>query len=240
MTTGTLTFDERGLAQKFLMEAFDALLASGDPQKLGITGEEPRGDTLHDKMAAMVTAHQLAVTARMEFARTAVLSTALGVEAAANYYIAAALPDNDALEDLKTVNQLLVAPQLATGEAFFATGKEPIGQIRTLFKLRNRIVHPKVGKHAIVGEAGIADFTPRAAGECLIAAAQTMKILAAALPDSIVLPTSGADLILSRQAELRAAARQWTEGLPKPKALRRAPAITPEATTPDATEEAGE
>jgi hypothetical protein len=153
--------------------------------------------------------------------------------------------DHDALDDLKTVNKLLVAPRLASDEALFATDAEPIGQIRTVFKLRNRIVHPKVGKHAIVGKVGIADFTPRAAGECLIAAARALSILANALPDPVESWTRGADVILKHESELRAFSRQWTEGLPRPKrrlvrARARTPATQPEATKPETAEEAGE
>ena len=161
---------------------------------------------------------QQALEKRMGFARAAVLWTALAVEAGANYYIAATLPgDQVALDDLKTVNKLLVAPRLATGQDLFATDVEPIGQLRILFRLRNRIVHPKVGKHAIVGEKGIADFTPHAAGECLIAAARAISILAAALPSDDESRPTGADLMLKRESDLRAIARRWTEGLPKPK-----------------------
>lgn len=248
MTSDTLSFEEGGLAQDFLMEAFNSLLATGDAKRLGITGEKPKGETDYDKAVSAFSARQRVLAKRMEFARSAVLWTALGVEAAANYYIAATLPeDAEALDDLKTVNKLLVAPQLATGEALFRTDAEPIGQIRTLFKLRNRVVHPKVGKQAIVGKPGIADFTPRAAGDCLIAAARAVAILGAALPEGGTFRAWGADLILKRESDLREFARQWTDGLPKPRPAPRylrLPLVKREVTTPEPTEptepEAGE
>src|SRR4051812_35984457 len=112
MALGPLTFQEAGLADHFLMEAFDALIATGSADKLGITNQKPRGDTPYEMGLSAFTNRRAALAKRMELARAAVLWTALGVEAGVNYYIAATLPGDDvALDDLKTVNKLLVAPR---------------------------------------------------------------------------------------------------------------------------------
>jgi hypothetical protein len=215
MGSEALTFEEAGLADHFLMQAFDALMATGDAKQLRIRKQDVTGLSPYDQAVKAVTDRRIALDRRMEFARAAVLWTALAVEAGANFYIAATLPGDEALDDLRTVNKLLVAPRLATGEALFETDKEPIGQLRTLFSLRNRIVHPKVGRHAIVGKKGLADFTPRAAGECLIAAARALSVLARALPEDVQSPKSGAELVLKHEGQLRAISRKWTEGLPQ-------------------------
>jgi hypothetical protein len=217
MAQEPLTFEEAGLAEHFLMEAFNALLATGDAEKLGVT-ENLTGKTPPQMAIYAWSESNHALAKRMEYARAGVLWTALGVEAAANYYIAAMLPgDQKALEAMTTVNKLLIAPRLAAGEALFRNGEEPIGQLNTLFTLRNRIVHPKVGKSRIVGETAMADFTPRAAADCLIAAAHALSILTKALPDNVESRPNDVDVILKHKSGLRKLSRDWTDRLPMPR-----------------------
>ena len=113
MALEPLTFKEAGLAEHFMWDAFDALMATGDAEKLGIT-DQLTGTTPYEMAVNAYGQRQQALEKRMGFARAAVLWTALAVEAGANYYIAATLPgDQVALDDLKTVNKLLVAPRPA-------------------------------------------------------------------------------------------------------------------------------
>jgi hypothetical protein len=179
------SFEEARLPEDLLLEAFNALTATGTARKLGITQREPvRKDMDADQIISAMAKQRIAVMRRMAYARNSVLFTALAVEAGVNLYIAATLPDDvQALDDLKTVNRLLVAPKLTTGKPLFEEGREPTGQLRRLFKLRNRIVHPKVGKLAVAGQQGIADFTPHEAAKCLLAAAMALKTLNEAHPD---------------------------------------------------------
>ena len=233
-----LTFDEERLAEDFLLEAFRVLFDTGNPAKLGIRELDLQGKSIQDQAAAIFAARQRALRKRMELARMAVLLTAIGVEAAANTYIAVMLPDHvEPLDDLKTINKLLVAPALATGTPLFFEGTEPIGQLRTLFKLRNRIVHPKVGKHAIVGEPGIADYTPRAAAECLIAAARAIGTLHEALQRDDDQRDSAPAIILDHRDELRELSRKWTDKLPvirkRPPRLRKRPPRVRKRPSPD-------
>jgi hypothetical protein len=225
-----LTYDEARLADDFLLEALDAFMCTGDADELGITTIVSSKQSARDRAVAMFARRQFAMGKRMQFARDAVLFAALAVEAAANVYVATMLPDDaERLDRLDTVDKLLVAPRLATGQALFISDHEPVGQVRILFKLRNRIVHPKLGKRAVVGEAGTADFTPRVAADCLVAAARTLRTLSEALPDAARAKGPGYALVPKHEPWLRKASRVWTDQLPTPpnaliKAMREAEA----------------
>jgi hypothetical protein len=212
------TWYEARLADDFLGQALDAFVATGDATRLGITTRKmPEGGTDRERAVALFARRQAAIGKRLEFARTAVLFTALAVEAAANFYIATMLPeDAERLDKLKTVDKLLVAPRLASGEALFVTDREPIGQVRRLFQLRNRIVHPKVGKSAVVGDVGGVDFTPLEAAKCMVAAARVVYTLHETLPDSQRWMGIGSTIILDYEPWLMKTSRKFSDELPKP------------------------
>jgi len=157
---------------------------------------------------------------RLSFARTSVLFSALAVEAGANFYMAVALADTDlkALEKLPPPDKLLVAPRLAGHGQLFEADREPMGLVVRLFKLRNRLMHPKVGTVTVggarlTGKEGYEDFNPKTAADFVVAVEQVLGALAkAGAPESL----HGATCVtVADHAEsIRKAARGWTEALP--------------------------
>jgi hypothetical protein len=53
--------------------------------------------------------------------------------------------DRKPVDNLKTDQKLLLVPRFAARGAIFFNDRDPMGSIRELFTLRNRIAHPKVG-----------------------------------------------------------------------------------------------
>ena len=87
----------------------------------------------------------LATKGRALAVRSAVVWTAFAVEAMTNEYADATLSpaDNEPLRTLSTVNRLVLAPRLATGEPVFERGASPLTELTQLFKVRNRFAHPR-------------------------------------------------------------------------------------------------
>jgi hypothetical protein len=206
---------EAELAGDFLRQALAALIDTGRPTKLGINYGTPPSKIGSRHVAEALVRSEGAKRERLSLSRNAVLFAAFAVEAGANYYIAVALPEDlEQLDGLKTVDKLLIAPRLATGGPLFRLGRVPTDGVVAMFKLRNRIVHPKPGKGAAVGSRGLADFTPRSAAEAVVSAARALKVLYAALPAPMT--KNLADLIVEYAPSLRKAGREWTDQLPQP------------------------
>lgn len=206
------SIDETELPEDFLAAAVRAFAATGHPDSLW-NPTPPSEPSLRHQLERRYLAHKR----RMEQARAAVLWSAIAVEAAINLYMSAALPpaEAEAIDGLPTVNKLLLAPRLATGKDLFSRGEAVVRDTWRLFALRNRIVHPKVGKQSIAGEVGLADFTPRAAADGMIAAATVLRRFELARPDKIDDVDSAAKTILAHKDLLKGASRKWTEALPE-------------------------
>jgi hypothetical protein len=194
-------------------------MASGNPGRLGIRSPTSKRPEATRERAAQTVA---AWNRRLTFARTSVLFSALAAEAAANFYIAAALvpADAEALESLSTPRKLLIAPQVGGHGRVFRSGEEPMGRMTRLFKLRNALVHPKVGAIAlrgdrITGKDGYAGFNPRVAADVLIGTRDVLARLAEVLGQPSLCGAT-CDVIRGREDDIRRAARGWTEQLPTP------------------------
>jgi hypothetical protein len=87
------------------------------------------------------------------------------------------------------------------GQNLFAADTEPMGQLVVSFRLRNRIVHPKLGKKAILGEQRMSDFAPSAAADCLIAAARALRIIGDALPPEPSFGVIAANTVLKHASD---------------------------------------
>jgi hypothetical protein len=101
-------------------------------------------------------------------ARTCILLSAFAAEAYVNECLAAKLSaaDFEAVDRMPTAEKYAVGVNLATGEDLFRRGTEPLGSLVALFKLRDRLVHPKSSR-----PVKPADVTPQRAAELLLATA---------------------------------------------------------------------
>jgi len=133
----------RGLAGAYLQQAVDALSAAGDPDRLypRWAREKPTAEPAR-AFATVEASNQ-----RRTHARTAVMFAALAAEAYVNEFLATMLNGGDfrAMDRLPTVEKYVVGCRLAPGEALFDRGREPVQTIASLFKLRDKLVHPKAG-----------------------------------------------------------------------------------------------
>jgi hypothetical protein len=132
-----------------------------------------------------------------------------------------------ALDALAAPDRYIVAPRLVDGTDVFLPDREPLGTIRRLFKLRNRLVHPKVGRlrvraGGLVGTSDYEHFNPETAADMAIAVATAMRTIDSLLANNGV--KSGWDLsfdsVLAGEQILRRAGRTWKEHLPPPPKLR--------------------
>lgn len=217
-----LEYSEVALADDYLWQAFDALTASGNRERLGIA--RPPADKTGNERALHVLANaQLAWQKRLSFTRTSILFSALGVEAAANLYLRSTLDDKDveALDRLRTPDKLLVAPRVAGHGEVFPRDQHPMGDVIHLFTLRNHLVHPKVGSvkvgrsGALTGKRGYEDFNPQRAAAFLIAGADVLARLAGLLDEPRLFGPMARRVAEERDL-LRSAAKGWRDKLPDP------------------------
>lgn len=207
-----LTFYERNLADDLIGQALDSFLEIGaqyaNPPRPKITPSEDL--TMYDLAMAAFANRNTMLSFRLSCARNAVLFAAIAVEAAANYYAAARLiaADRQLVDELPTPKKLLLMPRLAGRGDLFVHDREPLGLVRALFGLRNRIVHPKVGKRS-VAQLNSEDFTPANVCGQLIGAAHAITILAGDLEDGEIRGISF--FIVKHQTELRNNAKTWND-----------------------------
>jgi hypothetical protein len=203
-----LTFDEANLAPQYLDQSVRAFLSIGDAR---LAGGGPTGQQDLTALAARMVDRRRMLLERLASARSAVLFAALAVEAAANYYIARAVPpvEGEAIDRMPTVQKLLVAPRLATGTALFEPAKAPLGETRRLFKTRDRIVHPKVGGKSVV-RLGDPDFDPSTVAGMVIAAAEVLVTLYGAVDQQAGI----APAVVAKGKAFRAFGKRWSEPVP--------------------------
>lgn len=136
-----------------MSQAVEAFGESGDGPTLyghlyGETDLDPTESAL-----AVIEGNRRRTVSRLQ----AVLFTALATESYANEFLAAQLSrkDFEVVDRMSPVNKLVVGTGFGNGKAIFQRGRAPIPQLVKLFKLRDRLVHPKPG------------FGPDATGEPL-------------------------------------------------------------------------
>lgn len=133
------------LSSDYLMQALENLHDAGDPAALfAYYRRFPNqvNDATAEPMEA--GARQL----RLKSARTAVLFASLAGEAYVNEFLRAHLDqdaDFRAVERMSTVDKYFVGTRLVYGERIFFRDREGATELRELFELRNRLVHPKPG-----------------------------------------------------------------------------------------------
>lgn len=135
----------RGLASEYLRQAAEAFHAAGDPEQLYA---QWRPDNVRSKPFGWDFMRSWAREDRLRYARNCVLFSAFATEAFVNEFLAAFELSNRRLKELDrkpTMEKLLAGTAEAYGEAFFHDGREPVPVLRSLFDLRNRLVHPKPG-----------------------------------------------------------------------------------------------
>lgn len=174
--------ERRSLAGAYLDQAADALHASGSSDAL-------YGDVRHSaEVVAHALSQLLAPNKRLEFSRTAVLFAAIAAEAYINAFIFEpgrfARPDREALDRLPTIDKFVLAPRLA-GITPMRRGREPITTLKTLFDLRNALVHPKpelMERGSVISEEphGFDRFNPEAAAQVIVAVSDAALKLALA------------------------------------------------------------
>jgi hypothetical protein len=133
----------RTLSAAYLEQAVDALHQAGDPAVL-FRGNRERAESETAEAFQFLNAHSTHVTQ----CRNAVLFTALAAESYVNEFVAFYLKGEDykAVDRMTpVVNRYVLGTKLACSEQIFTRGKEPIPTIARLFKLRNKLVHPKPG-----------------------------------------------------------------------------------------------
>jgi hypothetical protein len=209
-TDDEFEFREEDLADEYLWQATEALLASGERSKL-----YPRRRAADaDDAQGLILRRLEAANRRLEFSRTAILFI--------NLFLAETLTrkEVDALDRLKPPDKFIVGSQLALGEKRLQHDRAPMGEIIRLFKLRNRLVHPKVRRvkvrrRQLFDRPGYEDFNPEAAARFITTVASTVSMLwkACDLPKE---PPSLAARISADVSVLNDYGRLVRENLPTP------------------------
>jgi hypothetical protein len=126
-------------AGDYLDQAVSALHACGSSDMLYGHGRTSTSVAMHTMLRLEAPAR------RFGYARTAILFAAIAAEAYVNAFILEpgrfTTSDAKALERLATVDKFALAPRLS-GHDVFDRGKEPMTSLKSLFDLRNALVHP--------------------------------------------------------------------------------------------------
>jgi hypothetical protein len=171
----------RSLAGDYIEQALTALHASGDPGSLWPHWARDRA--AEDPDAELGFGWINAELARRRHSRTAILFAALSAEAYINEFLARHLVGRDlaAVDRLPTVDKYVVGTRLVLGEVVFDRAHEPAQTIAMLFKVRDKLVHPKPGFGPHLNPLDAVQeretmFTPDAAGRYIafVAAATTV------------------------------------------------------------------
>ena len=151
-----LSQQQNSQAGGYFEESVEALRAAGDPRMLwGEVSDHVKGSIL-EPMQRIADALQR----RLWRLRSAVLFAALCTEAYANELLDELLAPSDAaeLDRLPTFEKLMLAPKVASLESPLDRGREPMQTIRTLFRTRDALVHPRRGKPSAFAIATPRDF----------------------------------------------------------------------------------
>jgi hypothetical protein len=215
-----LTISERRLAEEFLDQALASFFEIGAQHANPPRAKLAPGQDAMARAVAVFANRQKILGARLSAARTAVLFAAIAVEAAINYYAAAAMQPADRrhTDNLKTDQKLLLVPRRAGAGELFVDDEDPMGSVRDLFALRNRIAHPKVGSKS-VAQLNSEDFTPAKVCSHLIGAARAVATLAESLEPEEA--PGFARRLADNHERLRGMARAWTDPpAPPPERVR--------------------
>jgi hypothetical protein len=120
---------------------------------------------------------------RLRFLRGTVLFAALAIEAFANELLAELLSprDFDAVDRLEVPDKLLIGTRLASGHSPLSRGAQPLQDVATVVKTRNRLVHakPQNGIAAWIRDVEAADeeaVGPGAALRAILRVAETVAV----------------------------------------------------------------
>lgn len=159
----------------YLLRALDDFHRSANAPDLWVPVDAMHRDSLLEGAQAAYTARNR----RLHFLRSSILFSALSAEAFANELLADLLSpaDAEAMDKLPTPDKLLLGIRAAGHEPPLERGSEPLQSLVTLFRTRNRLVHPRPqGGLAAwvrdVEEAEESALGPRAAQRALICVAE--------------------------------------------------------------------
>ena len=168
-------------AEAYLTQAAEALRSAGDPRFLWYSDIPDRYG--EDSVLGPAQQASDAGNRRLRALRSAVIFTALAVEAYANDFLSEVLvpADVDVLERLPTLEKLLLGPRLANLDSAFDRGAEPIQTIKKLFEVRNGLVHARGGGYGpfmqYLKDKDYEDFGPKACGRYIRRVAETIATL---------------------------------------------------------------
>lgn len=137
----------RNMSAVYLAQALDALYATGDAPSL----YESRAPQPTDMRSAVqhVLATMQARQRRRMFSRLVVLFSAFAAESYVNEFLAARMSDRRKrlreMDRHSTPWKFLEGTYEAYGERLFSEDSEAMPVLRRLFKLRNKLAHPKPG-----------------------------------------------------------------------------------------------
>lgn len=170
------------LADGYLEQALGALRDAASADALWRRELPPRYG--QDSILGPIQQRLTAVNERLTFLRTAVLFSALAVEATANQFLPIVLSpaDVNTIDRLPTLDKLIVGPRLAGADTPFERGREPMQTLKRLGDARNALVHPRPGKaatlaHIVMTEDDLRTHGPKAAVDYVKAAAHAGVLL---------------------------------------------------------------
>lgn len=177
----------RTLGGAYLFEAVNAIRDAGSTDTLYtpvVRAAAPRAR----EPGWVLTAQRDAAVQRIRFSRNAMLFAAFAAEAYINEFIAEHFggKDYEAFEKLSTVDKFVLTPRAALGHDLFHRDREPAQTLRTLFKQRDVLVHPKPekGLPGTIRAAGYPrvvapdpTYNPHAAATMVLAVAAASKTL---------------------------------------------------------------
>jgi hypothetical protein len=130
-------------------------------------------------------------------------------EAYINLFLDDGLPapkDRDAVDKLNAPEKYVVGSRLVLGKQVLHHGRAPMDDINRLFKLRNRLVHPKlrlvrVRRHHLFDKPGYDDYNPEAAARFVTSVSAAVATLFEATepanePDRLIAYLSTTDDLL--------------------------------------------
>ena len=163
----------------YLMRALEEFHHSANPSDVWV----PVSGLLRGSRLESAQAIGTAKDRRLHFLRGTVLFAALAIEAFANELLAELLParDFDAVDRLEVPDKLLIGTRLATGQSPLSRGAQPLQDLATVVKTRNRLVHakPQNGIAAWIRDVTAADeeaVGPDAALKALLSVGETIVV----------------------------------------------------------------
>jgi len=96
----------------------------------------------------------------------AVLFSAFAAESYVNEFLGAhfAAADFDAVDRMNPINKYVIGTRFGAGEDIFLRDRPPIPTLKRLFKLRDRLVHPKPGFGPTLALGPLGDFDAQFTG----------------------------------------------------------------------------